>query len=40
MVSSLLVIKKKTPVNPTSAVKVYKQQALPRMLYGTEVSQL
>ncbi len=31
--------KKKTPVNPTSAVKVYKQQALPRMLYGTEVSQ-
>ncbi len=29
---------KKTPVNTTSAVKVYKQQALPRMLYGTEVS--
>ncbi len=39
MVFSLLVIKK-TPVNPTSAVKVYKQQALPRMLYWTEVSQL
>ncbi len=39
MFSSLLVIKK-TPVNPTSAVKVYKQQALPRMLCGTEVSQL
>ncbi len=31
---------KKNPHNPTSAVKVYKQQALPRMLCGTEVSQL
>ncbi len=39
MISSLLVIKK-TPVNPTSAVMVYKQEALPTMLCGTEVSEL
>ncbi len=31
---------KKTPVNPTSTVKVYKQQALLRMLCGNEASQL
>ncbi len=40
MVSPLLVIKKTPVINSTSAVKVYKQQALQRMLYGTEVSQL
>ncbi len=31
---------KRTPVNPTSAANVYKQQALPRMLCGSEGSQL